>query len=165
MRKVGCFGMLVALAAIVAMFLFVQSWGGRGPARQTTTVLIRDGETLSDASRDLEKAGAINSARRFVLLAKLLGSSAPIKAGEYRLPPHVSQSNILKLMQGGETLQTGSETVGALRDELIARGEPYASALARGKAVRLALDQVMCDEAAVLREGSEVAFFPPVTGG
>jgi molybdopterin synthase sulfur carrier subunit len=67
--------------------------------------------------------------------------------------------------QGSEALQTRSETLGALRDELIARGEPYASALARGKAVRMALDQVMSDEHAVLREGCEVAFFPPVTGG
>jgi molybdopterin synthase sulfur carrier subunit len=67
--------------------------------------------------------------------------------------------------QGGESLRTRSETLGALRDELVARGEPYATALARGKAVRMALDQVMSDEAAVLREGSEVAFFPPVTGG
>jgi sulfur-carrier protein len=67
--------------------------------------------------------------------------------------------------QGSEPVHTRGETVGALRDELIARGEPYASALARGKAVRMALDQVMCDEAAVLREGCEVAFFPPVTGG
>ena len=67
--------------------------------------------------------------------------------------------------QGNETLPTRSETLGALRDELIARGEPYASALARGKAVRMAVDQVMSDEAAMLREGCEVAFFPPVTGG
>ena len=67
--------------------------------------------------------------------------------------------------QGGETLATRSETLGALRDELIARGEPYASALARGKAVRMALDQDMSDETAALREGCEVAFFPPVTGG
>jgi sulfur-carrier protein len=67
--------------------------------------------------------------------------------------------------QAGEALQTRSETLGALRDELVARGEPYASALARGKAVRMALDQVMSDDAAVLREGCEVAFFPPVTGG
>lgn len=67
--------------------------------------------------------------------------------------------------QGSETLQTRGETLGALRDELIARGEPYATALARGKAVRMALDQVMSDEAAVLCEGCEVAFFPPVTGG
>ena len=67
--------------------------------------------------------------------------------------------------QGSEELQVRGETLGALRDELVARGEPYASALARGKAVRMALDQVMSDEAAALREGGEVAFFPPVTGG
>ena len=67
--------------------------------------------------------------------------------------------------QGSETVATRGETLGALRDELIARGEPYAAALARGKAVRMALDQVMCDESAPLREGCEVAFFPPVTGG
>jgi sulfur-carrier protein len=67
--------------------------------------------------------------------------------------------------QGQESLQTRSATLGALRDELIARGEPYASALARGKSVRMALDQDMSDEAAALRAGCEVAFFPPVTGG
>jgi molybdopterin synthase sulfur carrier subunit len=62
-------------------------------------------------------------------------------------------------------VQTSCSTLAALRDELIARGEPYASALARGKAVRMALDQDMSDESAALREGCEVAFFPPVTGG
>jgi sulfur-carrier protein len=67
--------------------------------------------------------------------------------------------------QGQESLRTGSATLGALRDELIARGEPYASALARGKALRMALDQDMSEESATLREGCEVAFFPPVTGG
>ncbi len=67
--------------------------------------------------------------------------------------------------QGSEALQTRSETLGALRDELIARGEPYATVLARGRVVRMALDQDMSDEAAALREGCEVAFFPPVTGG
>ena len=67
--------------------------------------------------------------------------------------------------QGSEELQARGTTLGALRDELIARGEPYATALARGRAVRMALDQVMSDDSAALREGCEVAFFPPVTGG
>lgn len=67
--------------------------------------------------------------------------------------------------QGAEPMETSAATLGALRDELIARGGAYAEALARGKAVRLALDQVMSDEAAALAEGAEVAFFPPVTGG
>jgi molybdopterin synthase sulfur carrier subunit len=44
-------------------------------------------------------------------------------------------------------------------------GGAHADSLARGKAVRLALNQVMCQESAVLMEGAEVAFFPPVTGG
>ncbi len=66
---------------------------------------------------------------------------------------------------GAETVDTGATSLGALRDELIARGEPHASVLARGRAVRMALDQVMSHEEAALREGSEVAFFPPVTGG
>lgn len=67
--------------------------------------------------------------------------------------------------QGSEALDTAAATLGGLRDELIQRGPVYADSLARGKAVRLALDQVMSDEAALLREGCEVAFFPPVTGG
>ncbi|HSV84081.1 MAG TPA: MoaD/ThiS family protein [Ramlibacter sp.] len=69
------------------------------------------------------------------------------------------------LGQGSESVQARGETLGALRDELVARGEPYATVLARGRAVRMALDQVMCEEGAVLRDGAEVAFFPPVTGG
>lgn len=64
-----------------------------------------------------------------------------------------------------EMLDTDAATLGALRDELIARGEPYAAALARGKAVRLALDQLMVKETTALHAGGEVAFFPPVTGG
>ena len=67
---------------------------------------------------------------------------------------------------GSERVGTRAHTLGALRDELIARGGAHAEALARGKAVRLALDQVMApDEAAPLPDGAEVAFFPPVTGG
>jgi molybdopterin synthase sulfur carrier subunit len=69
------------------------------------------------------------------------------------------------LSSSGETVDTKAGTLSALRDELIARGGAYATALARGKAVRMALDQMMSDEAATLSEGCEVAFFPPVTGG
>lgn len=69
------------------------------------------------------------------------------------------------LGQGSEALETDVLHVGALRDALIARGGAYAEALARGKAVRMALNQTLCDEAAALADGAEVAFFPPVTGG
>ena len=56
-------------------------------------------------------------------------------------------------------------TLGQLRDALIARGGAHAQALARGRALRCALNQVMADEATPVPAGAEVAFFPPVTGG
>ena len=66
---------------------------------------------------------------------------------------------------GSESLDTGATTLAALRDELIARGGAHAEALARGRAVRVSLNQTMSDESATLSDGAEVAFFPPVTGG
>ena len=56
-------------------------------------------------------------------------------------------------------------TLASLRDHLLARGDAHARCLARGRAVRCALDRVMVDESAELHDGAEVAFFPPVTGG
>lgn len=64
-----------------------------------------------------------------------------------------------------ESVDTSASTLAGLRDQLIAQGGVYAESLARGKVVRLALNQVMTDESAPLTEGAEVAFFPPVTGG
>ncbi len=69
------------------------------------------------------------------------------------------------LEQGSEMVDTGAGTLGGLRDELIGRGGAYAECLARGRAVRLALNHVMADESTALGEGAEVGFFPPVTGG
>jgi UPF0755 protein len=83
----------------------LQLWGGPGPARSNVTVLIPDGASLTRAASELEKAGAIGSARQFVVLSKFLGGGDPIKAGEYRFPARLSQSDILKTMQGGKTLQ------------------------------------------------------------
>jgi molybdopterin synthase sulfur carrier subunit len=62
-------------------------------------------------------------------------------------------------------LPAGVATVGALRDFLIARGSPWAEALAHERALRMAFNQVMCEAGTPLAEGGEVAFFPPVTGG
>jgi len=67
--------------------------------------------------------------------------------------------------RASETLDTDVTTLAGLRDALALREGAAGAALARGRAVRMALDQVMSEEAVVLTEGCEVAFFPPVTGG
>ena len=53
----------------------------------------------------------------------------------------------------------------AVRDHLLARSGRYAEVLARGRAVRCAVNQTMADESTPLADGDELAFFPPVTGG
>jgi sulfur-carrier protein len=69
------------------------------------------------------------------------------------------------LGHGSETVETGVATLAALRDELVARGGAHAESLARGRAVRVALNQALSDESEALSDGCEVGFFPPVTGG
>jgi molybdopterin synthase sulfur carrier subunit len=63
------------------------------------------------------------------------------------------------------TLPEGVTTVGAVRDFLVARGGAWAETLGQDRALRMAFDHVMCEPEMPVREGGEVAFFPPVTGG
>ena len=66
-----------------------------------------------------------------------------------------------------ETIEIPEEvkTLSQLRTYLIARGGVWAEALAEGKLLRCALNQTMVDANTALKDGAEVAFFPPVTGG
>ena len=67
----------------------------------------------------------------------------------------------------GESIAAPLEvkTIADLRGYLIERGNPWAEVLASGKVIRCALNQEMVSDSALLVEGAEVAFFPPVTGG
>lgn len=105
MRKAGCLGLIVAALLAFAGLYVLRSWGGPGPAESNLTVIVKDGSSLTGAARTLEEAGAIRSADMFLAFAKLLGDDAPIKSGEYRVPKGASASDVLKMLQGGKTLQ------------------------------------------------------------
>ncbi len=66
-----------------------------------------------------------------------------------------------------ETVEVDAEkaTVAGLRETLMARGEPYAGALSNARRLRAAVNQELSAPEDPVREGDEVAFFPPVTGG
>ncbi len=75
-------------------------------------------------------------------------------------------ASLREALGASETLSLDAPArVADARDALIARSPAHATALARGRAVRAALDQTLCSEDAALRDGAELAFFPPVTGG
>ncbi|HEV7912421.1 MAG TPA: molybdopterin converting factor subunit 1 [Albitalea sp.] len=75
-------------------------------------------------------------------------------------------ASIREALGAGERVDLPADaTVSMLRDALIERSPVHAAALARGKALRCALNQALCEETATVGEAAEIAFFPPVTGG
>lgn len=64
-----------------------------------------------------------------------------------------------------ETVETEAATVAALLEELRAREDRYALAFGDMSAIRVAVDQDLCDLDTPLSGAREVAFFPPMTGG
>ena len=67
--------------------------------------------------------------------------------------------------QSQETVETEAVTVTDLVADLILRGAGYAFAFADTEAICVAVDQELSDFTTPLKDGSEVAFFPPMTGG
>jgi len=101
----GCL-LLIILIVVGAGWLTVhRNWTGPGPARHPTTVVVPQGSTLAAAARALEKVGAVRSTTGFLRFARRFGSSAPIRAGEYEVAPHMSARDILALLQSGHTVQ------------------------------------------------------------
>ncbi len=67
----------------------------------------------------------------------------------------------------GEEIEFGeqSKTVDAVIQLLIDRGEPWITEFSAETKVLVAVNYEVCQTDTQLKEGDEVAFFPPVTGG
>lgn len=63
------------------------------------------------------------------------------------------------------SLPGGVATVGALMRWLAARSDGHAAAFADPAVVRAAVNQEHATPETAVRDGDEVAFFPPMTGG
>lgn len=94
--------LLLVAAALGGHFLF--GWYGPGPLEKDTTLVVPAGSTLRSVADLLETEGAIGSASGFLSHARVFGSRAPIKAGEFGLPSHSSESQILAILQSGKPL-------------------------------------------------------------
>lgn len=75
-------------------------------------------------------------------------------------------AHLREALGSGESLPYSAQiaTVGALRDQLAERGGTWQT-LATARNLRAAVNQSMVGLDAVVNDGDEVAFFPPVTGG
>jgi sulfur-carrier protein len=62
-------------------------------------------------------------------------------------------------------LPAGVATAAELIAHLCLRGPPWSDALGQGERVMVAVNQALAQPRTSVRDGDEVALFPPVTGG
>ncbi len=84
---------------------FVYGWNAPGPSQRDVTILIKPGSSIALAAAQMEKGGLIKSADAFISRAKILGRGKTIKTGEFEIPAHASNAEILSILSGGKVLQ------------------------------------------------------------
>lgn len=102
MRRTGLAFLL--LLALLGLPLGVAPWFGWGASLgQPQPFIVENGASLGKVTRALEHQHIIHSAGQFRVLARVLGSDAPVQAGRYRLAAGMAWRDILSALQQGRT--------------------------------------------------------------
>lgn len=100
-------GVLVVIAAGLALWLFYAVFGDRSRPAAATQVIVPRGSTFAQVARALVEQGVISNVTSFRLLAKARGEEAAVRAGEYRFTPQLTQNEVLRaLVTGGAQVAT-----------------------------------------------------------
>ena len=99
-------GLILALVGL-ALTGLVLAWTMLGSATvaKDTSFTIPAGASVASVADKLEAEGLVSSASGFMLRARIFGSDAPIQAGEFKLTPDMSQSDILSAFQSGDVIR------------------------------------------------------------
>lgn len=98
---VGLFALIIGAAGLYMGGVVL----GAATIKQESTFVIPPGASVSAVAQKLEDEGHIVSADGFLWRARLLGSSDPIQAGEFRLTPGMTQGQILSAFQSGDVIR------------------------------------------------------------
>ena len=104
MRKLGCLFAAIVLIGCATVAWFAWGWVGSSQVEEESAFIVPYGASLSSVAAKLEEEGHIASADSFLLRAKILGGSGPIKAGEFMLPAGASGSTILSTLQSDDVV-------------------------------------------------------------
>jgi UPF0755 protein len=97
---------LPVLAILAAAGFSWACWIGPGPTRTPVTILVPEGASIARVADQLKAAHAIRGdAGTFRGFARMFGARDPVRAGEFLIPPGMSASGILDLLQHGRPIQ------------------------------------------------------------
>ena len=100
--------LLIGALAVIGLLLaawFASGWYAGSAIDEDAEFIVPSGATLTSVAGKLEEEGLIGSADAFLLRAKILGGSAPVRAGEFALPAGTSSSGVLDILQFGQPLR------------------------------------------------------------
>ncbi|HUO92778.1 MAG TPA: endolytic transglycosylase MltG [Rhizomicrobium sp.] len=97
----------------------VMNYTAPGPAPRDTVVLIKPGEGVSAISQKLFAAGTVINAQLFALDLRVRGQSGALKAGEYAIPAHASESDIADILVSGKSIEHKLTAAEGLTSEMI----------------------------------------------
>jgi UPF0755 protein len=93
---------VAAIAAVTWLVLYAQT--ELKPAQLPVQFDLKAGSSLKSATQQMVDAGVLDDPLRFVMLARLLGQAAKIKAGNYEIESPITRYGLLqKITQGDYT--------------------------------------------------------------
>jgi UPF0755 protein len=98
----------LAIVAVLAGLWAVWAYKGPGPDAPSggaTTVVLRQGSSLTEIASTLERAGVVRSSSLFMAAAQLTGAARELKAGEYAFATHASMSSVLGKIRDGDVVR------------------------------------------------------------
>ncbi|MEA1938736.1 MAG: endolytic transglycosylase MltG [Pseudomonadota bacterium] len=162
---------LLALAAALAWHLWTRS-ETPGPLIVETTVIIQAGTDMQSIAADLVKAGVVERATEFILLARIEKADRRLSAGEFAFPARVSMRQALDILMRGRTVAhavtipeglTSADILTRLASEQVLVGEmgdhpsegsllPETYHVSRGETRMALIERMRADMDAVVRD-------------
>jgi UPF0755 protein len=75
-----------------------------GPLNEPRIVWLQPGTALPAIATRLSEAGVITDKRIFRYSARFTGTASKLKAGEYEIPAHASQAEIIRILVAGKSI-------------------------------------------------------------